>query len=131
MKKINKKLQFPKVFSYYVSLLKLMKEGKSLPYKTIYCCGGKDSGKTYCICLFISYLFYYDISAIIVILRKEAKIIGDTVQEVVDRLDSAGFPYKHNKSRNTINSHNNRTKVAFYSLFNPKGKKGSRSRKEE
>lgn len=123
MKKINNKFKFPKVFNYYIKLLKLMLEGKPLPYRIIYCCGGKDSGKTYCICLFISYLFYYDISAIVIIFRKEAKDIKDTVQEVLDRLDAAGFTYKHNISKQIITNPSKKTKIAFYSLFNPKGKK--------
>jgi len=123
MKKISKKFQFPKVFSYYVNLLRLMKEGKPLPYGNIYCCGGKNSGKTYCVCLFISYLFYYNISAIVLVSRKAAQDIGLTVQEVLDRLNAAGFPYKHNKSKNIIVSNDGKTKVVFYSLFNPQKKK--------
>lgn len=76
-------------------MLKLMRQGQPLPYGTIYCCGGKASGKTYCICLFTSYLFYYDISAIILIFRKETQKISQTVDEVLDRLDAAGFKYNY------------------------------------
>jgi hypothetical protein len=70
----------------------MLKE-KPLPYRTIYCCGGKNSGRTYCICLFISYLFYYNISAIVIIFRKETNMIGQTEQEVLNRLNAAGFKY--------------------------------------
>ena len=47
MKKIKVKSQFkfPSVFSYYTELLKLMLQEKPLPYRTIYCCGGKNSEK--------------------------------------------------------------------------------------
>src|ERR1043165_4696060 len=121
--KIKNKFKFPKVFNYYIGLLNLMRLGRPLPYRKIYCCGGKNSGKTYCICLFISYLFYYDVSAIVIIFRKEAKSIGLTVQEVLDRLSAAGFKYKHNKSKNIITSLSGKVKVSFYSLFNPRGEK--------
>lgn len=113
--KVSNRFQFPKVFSFYLQLLKLMQRGKPLPYNDIYSCGGKNSGKTYCVCLFISYLFYYQISASIIIFRKQADSLNPekgTVREVLDRLEAAHIPHKHNKSSKTITSPT--TLLSFY-----------------
>src|ERR1043166_5164791 len=123
MNKIKKQFKFPKVYNFYLEILKKMLEAKPLPWETVYSCGGKGSGKTYCVCLLISYCFYYDISAIFLVFRKETQNLPKTIQEVLDRLDAAGFVYKHNKSRNIILSDTGKTKVQFYSLFNPKSSK--------
>lgn len=97
---------------------------QELPYRYIYSCGGKNSGKTYCICLFISYLFYYQISASIIIFRKQADSLNPekgTIREVLDRLEEMGVAHKLNRSNKTITSPT--TRIIFLSLFNPKGQK--------
>lgn len=127
MNKIAKKFQFPKPFSFYLQLLKKMQLGEELPYHYIYSCGGKASGKTYCICLFISYLFYYQISASIIIFREQADSLNPekgTIREVLDRLEDMGLLgtiAKFNQSTKTITSPN--TRIIFLYLFNPKGQK--------
>jgi len=96
---IKKQFRFPKVYNFYIKLLEAMMKGEQLPWGIIYSCGGKGSGKTYCVCLLISYCFHYNISAIFLVFRKETQKIPQTVKEVTDRLDSAGFKYIHNKSK--------------------------------
>lgn len=122
---IADKFRFPKCLSFYLQLLKKMQLGQELPYRYIYSCGGKNSGKTYCICLFIAYLFYYQISASIIIFRKQANSLTDdekgTIAEVKNRLDDLHIKYKLNKSSKIITSPN--TRVIFLSLFNPQGQK--------
>ncbi len=122
-KAIKPQFKFPNPFGFYLKLLKAMLAENPLPYRFISSCGGKNSGKTYCFCLFVSYLFYYNISAIVLIFRKETKTVPQTLQEVLDRLQAAKIKHIHNKSRNTITSPSGKTKVAFYSLFNPRGEK--------
>jgi len=126
MSKVLAKFQFTKYFSFYLQILKAMQLNKPLPYQYIYSCGGKNSGKTYSICLFIAYLFYYQISASIIIFRKQADSLNPekgTVREVLDRLEDMQLwdTYKFNKSTKTISSR--KTRVIFLSLFNPKGQK--------
>lgn len=116
---------FLDAYSWFVDLLLLMKQKKPLPIQELNLVGGRFSGKSTNVVLFIALAcLIKDIVLGVVFLRASKEGIGDLIEDIIETLDNWQIPYKWSATKKQFIIGNSKLKmIGLNSMSKSKAKK--------